>query len=160
MLASPLSLLPDQTQQGGIGGEQDPPILEELTGTGQQRRRLIQSARFLEDEACQGFGLVGVEDGQLQIAANARLVIRDRMLPGRVPVDLGRVEVQLQGDEAQELVADLQGVLSREAAEESDEADLIGEPEAIMVATAPADFGQVGLGQGRFADHLCPREGE
>ena len=82
------------------------------------------------------------------------------MLPGRVPVDLGRVEVQLHGDEAQQLVADLQGLLSREAAEESDEADLIGEPEAIMVATAPADFGQVGLGQGRFADHLSPRESE
>jgi hypothetical protein len=46
----------------------------------------------------------------------------------------------------------------REAIEQSDEADLIGEPQAIMVAAALGHFGQVGRGQGRFADHLSPRK--
>ena len=64
------------------------------------------------------------------------------------------------GDEAQQFVADLQGLLSREAAEQPDEADLVGEPQAVVVAAALGDLGQVGLGQGRFADHLSPREGE
>ena len=88
------------------------------------------------------------------------LVIRDRMLPGGVPVDVSRVDVQLQGDEVQQFVADLQGLLSRETAEEPDEADLIGEPQAVVIAAALGDLDQVGLGQGRLADHLSPREGE
>ena len=87
MLAGPLPLLPDQPQQRRIGGEQDAPLLEELAGAGEQRGRLLQAARFLEDEAFQGIGLLGAEDGQLEVVANAGLVIRDRMLPGRVPVD-------------------------------------------------------------------------
>ena len=82
------------------------------------------------------------------------------MLPGRVSVDAGRVDVQLHRDEAEQFVADLQGLLSREAVEQTDEADLVGEPQAVVVAATFGDLGQVGLGQGRFADHLSPREGE
>jgi hypothetical protein len=56
--------------------------------------------------------LFGVEDDQLEVVTNPRLMIRDRMLPGRVSVDAGRVDVQLRRDEAQQFVADLQGLLS------------------------------------------------
>jgi hypothetical protein len=35
------------------------------------------------------------------------------MLPDGVPFDVSRVDVQLQGDEVQQFVADLQGLLSR-----------------------------------------------
>ena len=58
------------------------------------------------------------------------------------------------------LVADLQGLLGREAVEEPDEADLIGEAQAIVVAAASGDLGQVFLRQRCFADHLPPREGK
>ena len=54
----------------------------------------------------------------------------------------------------EQLVADLQGLLSREAAEQPYEADLVGERQTVVVAAALVDLGQVGLGQGRFADHL------
>ena len=83
-------------------------------------------------------------------------MIRDRMLPGRVSVDAGRVDVQLRRDEAQQFVAHLQGLLSREAMEQTDEADLIGKPQAIVIAATLGDFDRVGFGQGRFADHLSP----
>ena len=71
----PLFLLSDQSQQHRLGGEQDPPLLEEFTGAGEQRRRLLQAARFLEDEAFQGFRLFGVEDGQLEVVTNASLML-------------------------------------------------------------------------------------
>ena len=160
MLVRPPSLLADQPQQRGVGGEQHAPFFEELAGPGEQRGRLLQTRRFLEHEAFQGLCLVGVEDGQLQIATNACLVVRNRMLPGRIPVDLDRLNVQLHGDEVQQLVADLQGLLGRKAAEQPDEADLIGEAQAVLVAATLGDLGQVGLGQGRLADHLSPRERE
>ena len=156
VFAGPLPLLSDQTQQRRLGREQDVPLLEELAGTGQERGRLLQAARFLEDEAFQGFHLFGVEDDQLEVVTDTRLMIRDRMLPGRVSVDAGRVDVQLRRDEAQQFVADLQGLLSREAAEQTNEADLIGEPQAVVVTATLGDLDQVGFGQGRFADHLSP----
>ena len=84
VFAGPLPLLSDQSQQHRLGGEQDAPLLEELAGAGEQRGRLLQATRFLEDEAFQGFRLFGVEDGQLEVVTNACLMIRDRMLPGRV----------------------------------------------------------------------------
>jgi hypothetical protein len=56
----------------------------------------------------------------------------------------------------QQFVADLQGLLSGEAAEQANEADLIGEPQAVVVAATLGDFGEVGLAQGRLADHLSP----
>jgi hypothetical protein len=87
-------------------------------------------------------------------------MIRDRRLAGCVLLEAGCVDVQLCGDEAQEFVADLQGLLVREAAEQADEADLVGEPQAVVVAAALADLGEVGRGQGRLADQLSPREGE
>ena len=87
-------------------------------------------------------------------------MIRDRVLTGRVSLDLGHVGVQLGRDEAQEFVADLQGLLRREAAEQPDEADLIGEAQAVMVAAALVDLVQVGLVHGGFADHLSPRKGD
>ncbi|QDV39619.1 hypothetical protein ElP_75910 (plasmid) [Tautonia plasticadhaerens] len=142
MLAGLLPLLADQAQQGRLGGEQHASLLEEFAGPGQQRGRLLQAAGFLEDEACQGRGLVGVEDGEPQVVSDACLMVRDRMLPGGVPLEPGRVDAQLQGDETQEFVADLQGLLGWEAAEEPDEAELIGEPEAVVFATAPGDLGQ------------------
>jgi predicted regulator of Ras-like GTPase activity (Roadblock/LC7/MglB family) len=64
----------------------------------------------------------------------------------------------LRRDEAQQFVADFQGLLIREAVEQPDEADLIGEPQAVVVAATSGDLDQVGLGQGRLADHLSPRE--
>ena len=135
------------------------PLLEELAGPGQKRGRLLQAARFLEDEAFQGFSPFSVEDDQLDVVANACLMIRDRMLTGRVSVDAGRVDVQLRRDEAQQFVAHLRGLLSREAVEQTDESDLVGEPQAVVVATTFADLDHVGFGQGRFADHPSPREG-
>ncbi len=56
------------------------------------------------------------------------------------------------------LVGDFQGLLGREAVEEPDEADLIGEPQTVVVAAAFGDLGQVVLRQGRFADQPPPRE--
>jgi hypothetical protein len=79
------------------------------------------------------------------------------MLPRRVIADPGRVHVQLHGDEAQQLVTDLQGLLRREAMEQADEADLVGEPQAVVVAATLGDLGQISLGQGRFPNQL-PRE--
>jgi hypothetical protein len=38
-----------------------------------------------------------------------------------------------------------------------DEADLVGENQAVVATAAFGDLGQVGLGQGRVA-HICPRE--
>ena len=75
VFAGPLPLLPDQTQQRRLGREQNVPLLEELAGAGEQRGRLLQAARFLEDEAFQGFRLFGVEDDQLEVVANAALMI-------------------------------------------------------------------------------------
>jgi hypothetical protein len=51
----------------------------------------------------------------------------------------------LQGDERQQFVADLQGLLSREAAEQTYETDLVGERQTVVVAAALVDLGQVGL---------------
>jgi len=85
-------------------------------------------------------------------------MIRDRRLAGRVLLEAGCVDVQLRRDEAQQFIADLQGLLIREAVEQSDEADLIGEAQAVVVAATFGDLDQVGLGQGRLADHLSPRE--
>ena len=82
------------------------------------------------------------------------------MLPGRVVGDPRLIDAHLERDEVEQLVADLQGLLSREAAEQPDEADLVGERQTVVVAAALVDLGQVGLGQGRFADHLSPRESE
>jgi hypothetical protein len=101
VFASPLLLISDQTKQRRLGREQDGPLLEEFAGTGQERGRMLQSARFLEDEAFQSFGLFRIEDDQLDVVTNAFLVIRDRMLTGRVSIDAGRVDVQLCRDEAQ-----------------------------------------------------------
>ena len=121
---------------------------------------MLQATRLLEDEAFQGIGFPRAVDDQLEVFPNAGLVIRDRMLPGRVPVDTGRVDVQLHGDEAQQFVADLQGLLSREAVEQTDKADLVGEPQTVVAAAALLDLDQIHLGQGCFADHLSPRERE
>ncbi len=123
------------------------PLLEELTGTSNERGRLLQATRLLEDEAFQGFSLFMIEDGQLQVVTNACLMIRDRRLAGCVLLKAGCVDVQLHRDEAQQFVADLQGLLIRKAAEQSDEADLVGEPQAVVVAAALVDLGQVSLGQ-------------
>ena len=71
-----------------------------------------------------------------------------------------RVDVQLHGDERQQFVTDLQGLLSREATEQSDEADLIGESQAVVISAALGDLGQIGLGQSRFPDQLPSRVGE
>jgi hypothetical protein len=79
------------------------------------------------------------------------------MLTCRVPFDVGHVELHLRRDEAQEFVADLQRLLEREAAEQPDEADLIGEPQAIVVAAALVDLGQISPAQGGFTDHLSLR---
>ena len=75
MFARPLLLLSDQPQQRRLGREQDVPLLEELAGPGEQRGRLLQAARFLEDEAFQGFRLFRVEDDQLEVVTNACLML-------------------------------------------------------------------------------------
>jgi hypothetical protein len=51
----------------------------------------------------------------------------------------------LHRDEAQQFVADLQGLLIREAAEQSDEADLIGKPETVVVTATFGDLDPAGL---------------
>ena len=158
VFAGPLPLLPDQPQQRRLGGEEDAPLLEELAGPGQQRSRLLQARRFLEDEAFQGHGFPRAVDGQLEVVPNALLVLRRGVLPGRVVRDPPLIDTQLERDEVEQLVADLQGLLRGEAVEETDEADLIGEPQAVVVAAALGDLGQVSLGQGGVADHLLPRE--
>jgi hypothetical protein len=159
VLAGPSPLLPDEPQQRRLGGEQDASLPEELPSPGQQGGGLLQAAGLLEEEAFQGLDLFGAEGGQPEELPDAVLVVRDRVLPGRVIVDPGRVDVQLHGDEAQQLVADFQGLLGREAMEQADEADLVGESQAVVLAAAVGDCGQIGLGQGRFADQLPPREG-
>lgn len=78
------------------------------------------------------------------------------MLPGRVVSDRRLLDAQLERDEAEQLVADFQGVLRGEATKEADEADLIGEPQAIRVAATLGDFGEIGFAQGCFTDHLAP----
>ena len=119
----------------------------------------IPAAALLVEEALQGPGLSGSEGGQPEEPPDAALVVRGRMLPARVVGDSDRVQAQLHGDEAQQLVAELQGSLGGEAMEQADEADLVGEPEAVVVAAAEGDLGQVGLAQGRVADQLPPGEG-
>ena len=51
----------------------------------------------------------------------------------------------MRRDEAQQFVADLEGLLIREAVEQPDEADLIGESQAVVVAATFGDLDQVGL---------------
>jgi hypothetical protein len=149
----------DQSQQHRVGGEQDAPLLEEFAGAGEERRRLLQATRFVEDEAFQGFRLSRVEEGQLEVVTNASLMLRGGMLPGRVAGDLRLIDAQLERDEMEQLVTDLQGLLRRESVEESDEADLISKPQAVVVTATSGHLRSVGLGQGRFADHLSPGEG-
>lgn len=96
MLACQPLLLSDQPQQGRLGGVQDAPLLEEFAGAGQQRGHLFQAARLIEEEAFQGLGFFRAEDGQLEVFTDAGLVIRYCMLPSRVVVDPGRVDIQLQ----------------------------------------------------------------
>ena len=85
-------------------------------------------------------------------------MLRRRVLPGSVVGDPRLIDAHLERDEVEQLVADLQGLLGREAAEEPDEADLIGEPQTVVVAAAFGNLGQVVLRPSRFADHLPPRE--
>ena len=99
VFAGPLLLLPDQPQQRRIGGEEDAPLLEEFAGSGEQRGGLLQATRFLEDEAFQGVGLPGAVDGQLEVFPNALLVLRRRVLPGRVVGDPRLIDAQLERDE-------------------------------------------------------------
>src|SRR5258708_35951561 len=101
MLARPLLLFSDQSQQHRVGGEQVAPLLEESAGTSEQRRRLLQAARFVEDEAFQGFRLSRVEEGQLEVVTNASLMLRGGMLPGRVAGDLRLIDAQLERDEVE-----------------------------------------------------------
>jgi len=59
VFASPLLLISDETKQRRLGREQDVSFLEELAGTSQERGRMLQTARFLEDETDQGVGFPG-----------------------------------------------------------------------------------------------------
>ena len=97
-----------------------------VAGPGEQGGRLLQATGLLEDKAFQCDGLLRAVVGQPEVFADAVLMLRYGVLPGRVVGDPSRVDPQLERDEVQQLVADLQGLLRREAVEQADEADLIG----------------------------------
>lgn len=158
VLAGLLLLLADDTPERRLGGEEDVPFAEELTGACEQRLGVLQACRLLEEEVFHRLSLFWTKEDQTQALTNAGLMDRDRVLRCRVLTDSLRVDPQLQRHEVQHLVADLQRLLSGEAVEQADEADLVGEAEVVVVAAALSNLGQVGFGQGRFPDQL--RTGE
>jgi len=82
------------------------------------------------------------------------------MLPWSVLRELRLIATQLKRDEVEQLVAHLQRLLRRKSVKESDEDDLIGKPETIVVAATFGNLCPVGVGQGPLADHLSTGENE
>ena len=76
----------------------------------------------------------------------------DRLLPEGVGVDCLGVGAQLQGREPQDLPVDLQGRLSRESAEHSDEGNLVRETQPVVGTSPQGDLATVGLEEGGIAD--------
>ena len=81
VFACQLPLLPDDAGDRGIGRLQDLLLFEELLDTRLQRCRLLQAARFLEDEGLQELCLGLPERGLLEIFGYTLLVLRDGLPP-------------------------------------------------------------------------------
>ena len=158
MLACLPSLLADQPVQSGRGRLQDAGFPQELLGLRAQGGRLFQAAAFLEQEVLQEVPLSSPERAEPEVGSNLDLMLGDRLLPLAVPVDLVGIDAQLGAREGQQLVDDLEGMLGGEPVGQADEDDLVGEPQAVVVAATLLDLFQVLRGQSRLGDEPLARE--
>ena len=76
----------------------------------------------------------------------------DRLPPFGVVLDRVRIRSQLKGCEPQHLAVDLEGLLVREAPEDTNKGDLVGEAQSIGDAAAAGDLLSVALKEAAIAD--------
>ena len=98
----------------------------------------FQTTRLLEQEGLEQDGLFFAQDPQLEVGRDLLLVLGDCLLALQVGGDQARGEIQLDGGEGHQLVEHLEGPLARKAVEQANEAELVGEPEAVPGAPPPA----------------------
>ena len=138
--------------QHGVGGRQNLAVAEPLTRAHQQRARPVEALCLAPKESRQILGRPAVERPQAKVVADPALMSSDRLPPFGVVLDRVRIRSQLKGCEPQHLAVDLEGLLVREAPEDTNKGDLVGEAQSIGDAAAAGDLLPVALKEAAIAD--------
>ena len=123
-----------------------------LTRAHQQRARPVEALCLAPKESRQILGRPAVERPQAKVVADPALMSSDRLPPFGVVLDRVRIRSQLKGCEPQHLAVDLEGLLVREAPEDTNKGDLVGEAQSIGDAAAAGDLLPVALKEAAIAD--------
>ena len=140
VFAGPGALLADDAGDPELGGFEDVLLLEELLRLRIECSGLFEVPGLLEDEFLQSRRLGIAEVVQPEIAGDGLLVLGDGLLAFAVELDQARINSQLGRAEPHQLVDDFEWLLFREAIEQTDEGNLVGEAEPIVGASALADL--------------------
>jgi len=107
---------------------------------------LFQTTGLLEEELLQLRRLGVIEGAEPQITGDRLLMLGDRRLPSAVEFDQPCIKPQLRRAEANKFLEELEWLLLREATQEPDEGDLVGEAKPVMRAPAPAELHEIFFG--------------